>query len=176
MKVEKEIINELIHLWKKPDVNKQARAKFLKKLLEESKMSQREFCDAFDLKKSTLTGWLVYDKISEEEYTELRKQIPERIIHNSLKSHALPSDKVIAQIREDNKMILARDIVKENKEAINNINAKTDLDKCLIYSISLLRKHSKQIYPSNDSIMLCVELRDLVNVIKMRIEKNTGGI
>jgi len=100
MQVDKEICNELIYNRKKPNITKQAWAKFLKEYMTDANLSQRQFCSTFNLPKSTLTGWLVYDKLTVEEYDELKDNlIDEKTITDTLKSSKKRGKDAINEIK-----------------------------------------------------------------------------
>ena len=90
MEVPNDIARELLHTWRKPDVCPISRAEFLRNLIDQEGLSQRDFGNKFDIPKSTLTGWLAYGKVTKEEYKEMQEEgLSERTIHESLKRTGL---------------------------------------------------------------------------------------
>jgi len=143
MKITPEIIKELVGLWSRPETDRFARATFLKALLKESGMSYRTFCMKFNIPKSTLTGWLVYNKITNDQYDKLKEQdVPEAIIHNTLKSTTLKGEDAIQKIIS------------------NNVTAfEADIDKC----IAILKPYTRD-YPSMEN-GLALKIHDLREVV-----------
>jgi len=141
--VDKTIIKELLSVWSKPETDKQSRAKFLKGIIKQSNMSQRTFCKTFNIPKSTLTGWLVWDKISPKQYQKLKDQeVPERIIHETLKSTISTGEEAVEKIIS------------------NNVSEfESDIDRC----ISILKPYTRD-FPSMEN-GLAMKIHDLREVV-----------
>lgn len=153
MKVEEEIMNELLHVWKKPDLDKITRAKFIRHWLKENHISLREACKMFNIPKSTLTGWLVWDKITPKQMKiMIDNNIPIRTIHESLRNTTDRGEEVVNNILErgqENELTLA-------------------VDRAEHLLKPFVHRHVEQ---HNGLMMRLSQLKDLVNRIIMNLEK-----
>jgi len=140
MNYEPEIIEELVHAWKKPTIGKQTRAKFIRAVLQESKLSHRQFCREFKIPKSTLFGWLVYDKISEEEYKQLKQEgVREDVIYNTLKSTRFKGKEAVAKIHSNNLTDFERDIESITLTLKEHLKNLPSMENGLALSLTRLR-------------------------------------
>jgi hypothetical protein len=97
MKIDESITNELIHNWKKPNVDPLARAKFIRDWIKENKITIVEFREKFNIPKGTLTGWLCYSKITDKEYSYLTmdKGVNKKLIYDCLKCNRESNEEIV---------------------------------------------------------------------------------
>lgn len=70
----------------KPGIDKFERAKIIRSLLNDKKMSIREMAKQYDIPRSTIEDWLLYEKIDEGTYKELvDKGLTPKSIYQSLR-------------------------------------------------------------------------------------------
>jgi len=64
----------LIYDWKKPNINQFQRAKLLKGYLITTGLSKRAFAEKFNISRSTIEDWLLWNNITPQDYTDLKKK------------------------------------------------------------------------------------------------------
>jgi len=161
MKVEKEIVEELLHIWQKPEIDKQARARFMRAIVQETGLSQRDFCKTFNIPKSTLTGWLVYDKVTPEQYSVLKDVLSETDIANGLKSMKETGETAY------NRLLNMRELNKGVIKITPTSDFDTDVETC----INILKRHLHKVSGRIEiNINTFLELKNLVNRIEMKLK------
>jgi len=131
---------------KKSDVDCFMRAKIIKNYLKNHNLSGRAFATKFNIPKSTVEDWLLFDKLKKEDYTKM-------------KDSGLNQTEIYRTLRNRKKEVI-KDIVQETK-------FEYDLKTC----IGLLRPHINIAKLSANVSSLITDLQDIINRIKMRLDK-----
>ena len=59
--------------WTKPDFNKMHRAKIITDYMNRKAITLTDMAKQLNIPKTTLFGWLCFNKITEDEYNKLKK-------------------------------------------------------------------------------------------------------
>lgn len=131
-----DLVEELTHNWKRPNVNKVARANFLYDLMKTMNLTQTEFSNKFNIAISTLQGWLVYSKITEDKLEVLKESgIRSNVIHETLKKKKyedFPEDNFIYDLNRCMgilKLYITNGVIQETGTAITLSKLKNIIDK-----------------------------------------------
>lgn len=133
---------------KKPDIDKFERAAILGQYLKTNRMSIRSFGEKFNISKSTIEDWLLYNRITKKEY-------------NGMMIKGYTPMQVYKTLR-DNKIIKKLNIEKSAYDKLL-----TDLDN---KTKSLIKGYKKDDI-SDESEQLIKDLINNLNRLLMRIEK-----
>ena len=74
MEVPIDVVENLFFEFQKKDINKFMRGQIIKNYMSENKLSGRQFSKNFNLPKSTVEDWLLWTKITSNEYENFKKQ------------------------------------------------------------------------------------------------------
>ena len=154
MEIDNDIIYNVLNGFKKKDIDKHAKAKFIRQAMQELKLSNRKFAAEFDIPLTTLKDWLVVDKITEEEHQQyVDKGLSEseifRTLRNTKQNHV--------------KQKLNQQVYAGGKPQISLIDE--DLKAC----ISLMGKYVKLPKKTRDTEDLVLELQHMLDAIRRKI-------
>lgn len=160
MEIDNEIMIYVLDGFKRKDVNKQSKAKFIKKAMKELNLSNRKFAQEFNIPLTTLKDWIVFDKISDDEYQEyIKKGLTEseifRILRNTKKEDV---------VKKFNEKVFDKNSIK------NSISNGSELDKDLKTSIQLISKHIKIPKYTRDTEDFIIELIHMLNTIRSKLQ------
>ena len=143
----------IFHNWimdlKKKEHDPFERAKLIKEHLREHNISQRELGRRMDIPHSTLQDWLMWDRLSETGYKQMKDN--------------MMTDTDIYKTLRDNK-----------KQSVEYIMSRTKLDFCLTEAIRLLQQAvAESVIKTHTKLTtsLIHEAKDLINRIDMRRER-----
>lgn len=139
------IFNYMVDL-KKKNINYFDRARIINTYLQEENMSQRQLGELINIPHATIQDWLLWLKISEEEYHKL--------LHKGY------SDTQIYKLLRTNK--------KMDKDFIMK---KTKLEYVLEFSIKSIEPYIKRAPKTEEVKSLLLKLRDTINRTLMYIDK-----
>lgn len=74
MKITNEIFENVIIDWRKKDIPKVDKAKFIRAFMRKEDLSLRTFCKRFDIPKTTVHDWLLYEKVDPRVLRQLEKK------------------------------------------------------------------------------------------------------
>lgn len=138
---------------RKPEIDVFERAAIISQVLQENGWSIREMGRQYNIPKSTIEDWLLFTKISEEEYDKLLADgVTPTEIYRELRNHKkrkIPKRK--AQSTISSLDIYLREIIRE-------------LDGYVSYDIT------------NDTLELLNELKDQVSLMAKDVKAQLGGI
>lgn len=146
---EEVVFNMLVDL-KKKDIDRFTKAKLIKTYIERHRISERELARQIGVHASTLEDWLLYNNITEEEYGVMKGNgLNDTDIYNVIRNAKHKHKKDYVKITKFDFVI--EEVINKLKPFVNAI--------------------SKEMVSGNTDNLL-VELNDIVNHIRMKIERN----
>lgn len=132
--------NMLVNLKKEP-IDPLVRAKMIKRYIEKEKTSIRKLAKQIGINKSTIEDWLLWDRITEKEYKQLKEiGMNHTEIYKTLrKNKKEPINIEEMTINEK----IRKDIEKYERMLENNIIKNEETDKLLTELIEILVKIRK---------------------------------
>jgi DNA-binding transcriptional regulator YiaG len=146
---------------KKLPLDKKIRARAINNILKETGWSQRQLARNIGIPKSTIEDWLLFGKISDNQYQRLKvKGYNDTEIYRKLRG-----DRSVPVSQKVEEMPVKRKTHFEN----DDVNV---LDDELTEVIYLLRKYTtRTLKGTAQTYSLVKELRNILNKIEMKIEK-----
>lgn len=135
---------------RKKEINRFARAKLLRVYMDKERLSEPELAKRFGVPKSTIYDWMLFDKITEDQYEKLKSK--------GIK------DTQIYRVLHDNTPI----------KELNHIEEVTKLDAILEEWIREIKYYISGVNKEMISSMtddLCHELVSQLNRLRMEIER-----
>lgn len=155
MEIDNDIVYNVLNGFKRKEIGKQAKAKFIREAMKELKLSNRKFAVEFNIPLTTLKDWLVFDKITEEDYQGyLDKGLSNTDLFRTLRN--TKQDQV--------KIKLNQQVYDGGKPQISHID--DDLKTC----ISLISKHLMSPKKTRDTEDLVIELQHMLVTIRRKIQ------
>ena len=155
MEIDNDIIYNVLNGFKKKDVGKHAKAKFIRQAMKELKLSNRKFAVEFDIPLTTLKDWLVVDKITEAEHQQyIDKGLTETEIFRTLRNTK----------QNQVKQKLNQQVYDGGRPQISSID--DDLKTC----ISLMGKHVRSPKKTRDTEDLVLELQHMLDAIRRKLQ------
>jgi len=155
MEVENDIVYNILNGFKRKGISKHAKAKFIREAMSELKLSNRKFAAEFDIPLTTLKDWLVFDKITEEEYHGyVNKGLTESEIFRTLRNTK----------QNEVKTKLNQQAYDGDRPQISPID--DDLKTC----ISLMGKHVRSPKKTRDTEDLVIELQHMLDAIRRKLQ------
>jgi DNA-binding transcriptional regulator YiaG len=151
MEISDELAENIIFDFRKKDIPKCEKAKFIKEFMTKENLSLREFSKKYNLPKTTVHDWLDYLNTSEDEIKTFKDMGY--------------SDTSIRTILAQNHKLIKQEVDKKG----------TEMDRALEESIKKLSKYIRHPITSDYSLDLIIKLRDVVNRIKLTIEKDSSN-
>lgn len=131
------IFNLMIDL-KKKEISNHARAKLIRRYLENTKISERQLAKEIGIPRATLCNWLKFERISEKEYEEkINAGYTKTEVFESLKKFDY-AEKISLNEK------IKRDIVRYN----------------------LIKKHIKKEKFNNETVLLIDEFKSVLDGLK----------
>jgi Trp operon repressor len=147
MQVPDELVFNFLCDLKKKDIDPLQRSRIIQKYMEENALSQRELSKQMGIPHSTIQDWLLFLRVSEEEYKELLNK-------------GVKHTEIYRQLRNNKKMM--------SKEFLS----KSTLDIRIENAISQLRQFTFDNPPhTTKTVNLMNELINVCNRILMKIER-----
>ncbi len=135
MEVSNEIVENLFLDFQKKDINKFMRGEIIKKYILENELSGRQFAKNFNIPKSTIEDWLLWTKISKEQY-------------NTLKESGLTHTEIYRTLR-DNKDKDVQELIRDNEaKDVHSLLLESEFDLTLYKFINKCEK-CLEAYPPN---------------------------
>lgn len=149
MDVDDDLIFNLMQDFKKKNIHPVQRAKFLKAVLEDKNISQRELSRKLDVPHSTMQDWISYGDITEKEYNEMiEKGVSKKDLYNAVRNDRTHKDK-----------------------NIKILQTRYEIDVILNNTIDVLKPLIKNNDATINTKLLLQELRDVINRIELHIER-----
>ena len=144
-----DLFNNIIQDWKKRNINPIERANFLRSaMVEKDITSIRDFAKHIGLPKSTLQDWIMWEKLSEDEYENYKENgFNDTTIYRALRSENNVKQKI-------------------DKHKFNKTDLRLEQARSLVSG--LIHDWEK----SPNTLGLLNKLQDVVNRLKMRVERN----
>ena len=144
-----EVPYEVVEGWlldlRKPEIHKYDRAVLIRRYIKNKQISQRELAKKLGIPKSTVEDWLLYDKLSKGEYQDLISQ-------------GFTCAEIYKRLRNN------------KATPIKEIFDMSLLDKELHKSIMKIRPLIRKVSPTQNTIQLMQDLRNILNKADMYFE------
>jgi len=152
-KLETRFVERFIFDLKKPDIDKHERAEVISEYMREQGLSQRGFGLRFNIPKSTVEDWLIYKKLTKNQYgSMLKKGMSEMSIYRLLRENKNIDFEHLKNVT--NFDLHMRKMIREIKSNINSeITRRTNISS---HTISILK-----------------DLSSLCNTLMFKIERDS---
>jgi len=148
VEIDKDILFNLLLDFRKRNINNIERAKILESYINETKISQRELAKELGIPHSTIQDWLLWNKIDNDKYKNLKK--------DGL------NDTSIYKLLRNNK-----------SKAINNISIENEIQENIKKCYNILKPFINSVDKSNNTKNCILELQNLLN--RMLIKNENGN-
>lgn len=145
-----DIFYNMIFDLRKKEIDPFTRAKAIRYIMKKKNLSIRRFAIKFDLNKSTVEDWLLYERINQKTYKKM-------------KANGLSKTDIYRTLRDNKK---EEDIV---------FMKKTKVDLELINIIKIMKAVLHEPHYSIETKNLIFEVRNLLNLLEMNLDKKIRG-
>jgi len=145
VEIDKNILFNLLIDFRKKNISGIEKARLIQSYLDETKLSQRQLAKEMDISHSTIQDWLLFNKISKDEY-------------ETMKNNGLNQSDIYRLLRNNKKV---------NKEYFIENNK---LQYILKQVIIMLKPYQRKIDTSLQTKELIQELHEISNVMLMKYE------
>lgn len=153
-KIQETIENNFINDLRKPEIGKFEKALILRTIIDRQQESLRSFAKKHNIPTTTLYGWLLFNKISEEEYnTKLQQGKTHTQIYNELRKTEKP--------KKLNEIETTKELIQEINKRIKNIRIKRTYE-CTQETEELIKTLINEL----NQILVQIELSDKKTKLK----------